>query len=70
MLRAANERGKSSKQRCPALRVFDMLKSHASLCPPEEYFAYRPTSAHGRILWVFKVFSEHPALAAKHRCNY
>ena len=25
---------------------------------------------HGRILWVFKVFSEHPALAAKHRCNY
>ena len=40
MLRAADERDKSSKQRCPALRVFDMLKSHASLCPPEEYFAY------------------------------
>ena len=33
-------RAKRSKQRCPALYVFDMLKSHAFLCPPEEYFAY------------------------------
>ena len=33
-------RAKSSKQRCPVLCVFEMLKSHASFCPSEEYFAY------------------------------